>query len=122
MHFYINSTFQRLLTFPSSIVAFQLHRNFPTSNDTFQLRSVLFNFAWFFPNSAKFFNIRPSNFSFFPTTLFNCTYPLFKNIDANIDANSVHNFYIISTFKTLQIKIFIFDHSMVTSIGNITYI
>ena len=58
---------------------FPLQRNFPTSKETFQLRSVLFNFAWLFQTSAKrsnfwLSNLKQSNFSFFPTALSNYTH------------------------------------------------
>ena len=56
------TTFQFHLIFPTSARIFQLQRNFPTSAKlsnfkrsfptslgSFQLRSVLSNFAWFFP-------------------------------------------------------------------------
>ena len=47
----------------------------PTEKKAFQLRSVLSNFAWLFSTSAKLSNFRLSNFSFFPTALFNYTHP-----------------------------------------------
>ena len=72
-----------LMNFPTSVATFQLHsnfptvaklsnfkRNFPTSLGSFQLQSVLSNFAWLFPTSAKL-----SKFSFFPTALYNYTHP-----------------------------------------------
>ena len=59
----------------TSIETFQLQRNFSFSLVFFQFRSVLSNFARFFPTSIGFFqlkhklsNFRLSNFSFFSTT------------------------------------------------------
>ena len=79
-----------------------MQRNFPTSKETFQLRSVLSNFCRFFPISLGSFqlqrnfltskeafqlrlalfnfrlsNLKLSNFSFFPTALSNYTHPDF---------------------------------------------
>jgi len=58
---------------PNCVETFQLQRNFPTSKEAFQLRSVLSNFARFFANFNRFFPTSdfPTSRSFqlpFPTT------------------------------------------------------
>ena len=73
-------TFQLRRNFPTSAKLSNFKRSFPTSLGSFQLQSVLSNFAWLFPTSAKLSNFRLSNlklsnFSFFPTALSNYTYP-----------------------------------------------
>ena len=67
--------------FPTLLSSFQLQSVFPTSVGSFQLRSVLSNFAWLFPpisakpSNFRLFNLKLSNFSFFPTALSSYTYP-----------------------------------------------
>ena len=73
-------TFQLRRNFPTSAKLSNFKRSFPTSLGSFQLQSVLSNFACLFPTSAKLSNFRLSNlklsnFSFFPTAFSNYTYP-----------------------------------------------
>ena len=75
-------TFQPRRNFPTSAKLSNFKRSFPTSLGSFQLQSVLSNFACLFPTSAKLSNFRLSNlklsnFSFFPTALSNYTHPDF---------------------------------------------
>ena len=91
------------LNFPTSVVLSNFIPSFLTSAQTFQLQSVLSNFARFFPTSLGSFQLQPnfptsaklsnfrlsnlklSNFSFFPTALSNYTYPSWLNwVDWNI--------------------------------------
>ena len=74
------SPFVYQFKFPTSIDLSKFNCSFPTSIGSYQLRSVLSNFAGLFPTSAKLSNFRLSNlklsnFSFFPTALSNYTYP-----------------------------------------------
>ena len=63
-------------------------RNFSTSLSSFQIRSVLSNFARLFPTQTETFqlrqklsNVRLSNCSFFPTALSNYTYPWVNRLE-----------------------------------------
>ena len=81
-------------------------RNFPTSLGFFQLRSVLSNFAWLFPTSAKPSNFRSSNlklsnFSFFPTALSNFT-----------ELTILPNLQQILIIRTIHTKIYFWEVSL----------
>ena len=62
--------------------------SFLTSDEIFQLRSILSNFAWLFPTSAKLSNFRLSNF--FLTGISNYTFYLLTRLE-------LFNFWIFPT-------------------------
>ena len=84
------TTFQVHLNFPTSARTFQLPRNFPTSAKLsnfrknfptslgpFQLRSVLSNFAWFFPTFSETFQLQTFQLKTFQLLVFsNCPFQL----------------------------------------------
>ena len=115
-----------MMNFPTSVTTFQVHSNFPTSAKlsnfkrsfptslgSFQLCSVLSNFAWLFPTSAKLSNFRLSNlklsnFSFFQTALSNYTYPLQRYVhDFCQLENWICLFFRHSKYKKISNKFFV---------------
>ena len=69
------------MNFSISVTTFQVHSYFPTAaklsnfSETFQLRSVLSNFAWLFRTSAKLSNCRVSSADFPTSRSFQLPFP-----------------------------------------------
>merc|ERR1711917_142854 len=130
------TTFQVHSTFPTSARTFQLRRNFPTSAKlsnskrsfptslgSFQLCSVLSNSFCSFQRQT--FQLKLSNFSFFPTALSNYTYPnftrFFPTLLGSFQLQSIlSNSFCSFQRQTFQLKLSNFSF-FPTALFNYTY-